>query len=76
MTAASSDNGTLSLEFDTGRAISVSPRAQFEAWEISLSDGRLWVCTPGGEVEQFHPVPRWQSELEYWVNRVREFLHL
>lgn len=62
--AATSASGTLTVQFDSGPPIIASPLPDFEAWELSLPGGRLWVCGPGGEVVNFHPVSRMRRLIE------------
>ena len=46
--------GDLDLVFEGGR-LHVAPHAEFESWEVVLSDGAIWVALPGGGVSSFPP---------------------
>jgi hypothetical protein len=43
-------SGELTLEFDSGAIISVPSNEHYENWDLSWSDGELWVGAPGGHV--------------------------
>lgn len=39
------------------RQLSVRAAQDYEAWQIAGRDGELLICTPGGELTYFPPVP-------------------
>lgn len=55
-TAAASRSGLLRLAFHDGHELEVAPSDEFENWQVTLPDGRLYVGLPGGDVASF-PAP-------------------
>jgi hypothetical protein len=47
---AADTSGDLAITFSDGSVLRCRPDDRHEAWALSLADGRLYVCTPGGEV--------------------------
>jgi hypothetical protein len=45
--------GHLTAKLKDGRSLEVDPNEQYEAWQISSTNGFLLVCSPGGEVSLF-----------------------
>jgi hypothetical protein len=45
--------GHLTAMLKDGRSLEVDPNEQYEAWQISSTNGFLLVCSPGGEVSLF-----------------------
>jgi len=52
-TAAASRLGLLRLTFHDGHELEVAPCDEFENWQVTLPDGRLYVGMPGGDVASF-----------------------
>ena len=52
-TAAASRSGLLRLAFHDGHELEVAPCDEFENWQVTLPDGRLYVGMPGGDVASF-----------------------
>jgi Family of unknown function (DUF6188) len=50
-----SENGDLEVRLSGGFTVSVAAHPSFEAWSLTLSDGTLLVCTPGGNVACWGP---------------------
>ncbi len=42
--------GTLTIEFESGRSLTVDPDESYEAWQIGIPGAALLVCSPGGTV--------------------------
>lgn len=47
--------GTLLVTLDNGLGLDVPPHDDYEAWELSFTDGRKVVCMPGGELATWDP---------------------
>jgi hypothetical protein len=47
------DEGVLNLAFKNGVEFRVCPTEEFEAWELSTSEGVRWVCMPGGKIAEW-----------------------
>lgn len=45
--------GGLKVLFGGGEILEVAADEKYEAWEMGLSAGGLWICSPGGEVTKF-----------------------
>lgn len=43
-------NGDLELEFMNGSSLKVTPEYEYEAWEVTSSNGLRVVCAPGGKL--------------------------
>ncbi len=52
-TAAASRSGLLRLAFHDGHELEAAPSDEFENWQVTLPDGRLYVGMPGGDVASF-----------------------
>ncbi len=48
-------DGTLIMEFSNGSQLLVPPDDNYEAWQLSISDGQLMVCLPGGGMACWGP---------------------
>ena len=46
--------GYLTAKFKDGRSLEIEPNEQYEAWQVSSTNGFLLVCSPGGEIAMFH----------------------
>ncbi len=46
-------NGVLRVEFADGRALTVRPSAEFEAWQAIVAGRHMVVCAPGGILSFF-----------------------
>ncbi|MFC8177611.1 DUF6188 family protein [Rhodococcus sp. NPDC057297] len=44
-------DGTLTLRFDDGTAVTAAPREEVESWEYTAPDGATVLCLPGGIIE-------------------------
>ncbi|MFI5866458.1 DUF6188 family protein [Streptomyces sp. NPDC051546] len=53
--AERTDGGTLLVALDNGLELDVPPHDDYEAWELSFTDGRKVVCMPGGESATWGP---------------------
>jgi Family of unknown function (DUF6188) len=48
---ASQDDGTLSLAFENGAQVQVSPDEQYESWTVRIG-GDTATCLPGGDLSR------------------------
>jgi hypothetical protein len=53
ITAIAAADGALTLSFENGQRVEVSPQRQWEAWQVEGPDGVLVVCGPGGQLSRW-----------------------
>jgi hypothetical protein len=70
-----SEDGTLSVTFDSGLRLIVRPDPAYEAWNISGPDGALIVCTPGGKLAVWRAQTPHERRVVKMLEKYRDLLH-